>query len=59
MKGRIISLGFAANIEQFKMKDQIFYRLRIGPSFDVNKLKQIKSELREQNIKTYIQKVGS
>ena len=57
MKGRLALLGVEPNIQVFHVKGQKIYRVRIGPTTDLKKIERIKTQLKAQNINTFIQKI--
>jgi len=57
MKGRLALLGIEPNIQVFHANGQKMYRVRIGPSSNEIKMERIKSQLKAQNINTFIQKI--
>ncbi len=57
MKARLAFLGVQSNIQVIQNKGNKMYRVRVGPSTDSKKINQIKSQLKAQNINTFVQKI--
>ena len=57
MKGRLAFMGVEPNIQVFRANGRKMYRVRIGPSTDAKKMERIKSQLKAQNINTFMQKL--
>ena len=57
MKGRLALLGVEPNIQVFQVKGKKMYRVRIGPTTDMQRIERIKKQLKAQNIYTFIQKI--
>jgi len=57
MKARLAFLGVQSNIQVIQNKGKKMYRVRVGPSTDSKKINQIKSQLKAQNINTFVQKI--
>lgn len=57
MKGRLALMGVEPNIQVFYANGRKMYRVRIGPSTDEKKMERIKSQLKAQNINSFMQKL--
>lgn len=57
MKGRLAFMGVEPNIQVFRANGRKMYRVRIGPSTDAKKMERIKSQLKAQNINTFMQRL--
>lgn len=57
MKGRLALMGVEPNIQVFYANGRKMYRVRIGPSTDEKKIERIKSQLKAQNINTFMQRL--
>ncbi len=57
MKARLALLGVESNIQVIRNNSQPMYRVRVGPSTDNRKMEHIKTQLKAQNINTFMQKL--
>lgn len=57
MKGRLALMGVEPNIQVFYANGRKMYRVRVGPSTDEKKIERIKSQLKAQNINTFMQRL--
>ena len=53
MRARLAFLGFEASIYKKNKKGNLFYRVRMGPYYDAEELKQIKARLSTSKVKSH------
>ena len=57
MKAKLALVGVVSNIQMQTNNGRKLYKVRIGPSTDLQKIKRIQDQLKKNNYKSFIQKL--
>jgi cell division protein FtsN len=58
VKAQLALLGIASRIQKVSIDDKVYHRVRIGPEEDLERLNELRSQLRQGEIEVMVIRVG-